>query len=268
MANPIITLTTDFGLHDAFVGIMKGVMLQIHSKVKIIDICHNISPHNILEASYIIGSAYSYFPKKTIHVIVIDPGVGSERKPIIALTDDYYFVAPDNGVLSYVYHQECNTRVFHITEKKYFRSSISTTFHGRDLFAPVGAWLATGVPPEEFGQEIINYKKFDVPQPVFLQANFYEFKIIHIDHFGNLITSIQKEFFQKNLSNGPGRGFLLEISDRKIRQLSPHFASLQKGAEIGAIIGSSGHIEIFSYQNRADQLLGVHAGDTGKIKFI
>ena len=115
---------------------------------------------------------------------------------------------------------------------------------------------------------IIDFKKFDLPQPVFLQQNLYEFKILHIDHFGNLITSIQEKFFQKNLSKGPCKSFVVEISGKKIRQLSTHFASLQEEPGIGAIIGSSGYIEIFSYQNRADQLLGVNTGNTGKITFI
>ena len=268
MPEQIISLTTDFGLQDAFVGIMKGVILQINPKACIVDLCHKITAYNIQEASFVIGSAYTFFPEQTIHVVVVDPGVGSERRPILAKTPQYYFIAPDNGVLSYIYQEQPEVRVFHLTQKQYFRSEISSTFHGRDIFALVAAWLSTGLSPHVFGPEIQDYLKLEILQPRCLAPNTYEFQIIHIDNFGNLITSVKKDFFEQALSQAPQHSFFLEIGTYSIDFLSTHFGLMSEaGGQAGVIFGSTQNLEIFTNQNRADQLLNIRVGDKGKISF-
>jgi S-adenosylmethionine hydrolase len=150
VTRPVITLTTDFGLSDHFVGVMKGVILDIQPAAQIVDISHGVQPYQILDGAFTIAEAYRYFPKKTIHVVVVDPGVGSARRPLLAEMGGQCFVAPDNGVLSMVFARE-KTKVRHITNQRYFLHPLSRTFHGRDVFSPVAAHLAAGVTPAKFG---------------------------------------------------------------------------------------------------------------------
>src|ERR1700729_3126348 len=151
MPAPILTLTTDFGLSDHFVGVMKGVILGILPEVQLIDVSHGIQPYGIADGAFTIAQAYRYFPKKTVHVVVVDPGVGSARRPLLAEMAGQYFVAPDNGVLSMVLARE-KRKVRHITNERYFLDPVSRTFHGRDIFSPVAAHLTTGVTPAQFGR--------------------------------------------------------------------------------------------------------------------
>ena len=267
MSEQVISLTTDFGLQDPFVGIMKGVILQINPKACLVDICHKITAHNIQEAAFVIGNSYTFFPEQTIHLVVVDPGVGGERRPLLVKTPHYYFVAPDNGVLSYIYQEQAEVRVFHLTQKQYFRSEISSTFHGRDIFALVAAWLSTGLSPHVFGPEIKDYLKVDIPQPLSLAPNIFEFQIIHIDNFGNLITTIKKDFFEHASSQAPRKGFSLEIGSHTIQCLYTHYGSLSEVGQAGVILGSTKNLEIFANQNRADRLLQISVGAKGKITF-
>jgi S-adenosyl-L-methionine hydrolase (adenosine-forming) len=158
VAGPIITLTTDFGLSDHFVGVMKGVILGIQPAAQLIDISHGVQPYDIADGAFTIAQAYGYFPKKTIHIVVVDPGVGSARRPLLAEMAGQYFVAPDNGVLSMVFGRETaagkQCRVRHITNEGYFVHPVSRTFHGRDVFSPVAAHLAAGITPAQFGKRI------------------------------------------------------------------------------------------------------------------
>lgn len=266
---PIITLTTDFGEHDPFVGIMKGVILSINPRVRIVDLCHHVPAHHILEASFLLGSSYRFFPAGTIHVVVVDPGVGSQRRPILAQGKNCYFIAPDNGVLSYSYQEErADLQVFHLTRKEYFRSHVSQTFHGRDIFAPVSAWLSTGLAPHLFGPRISDYQELKIPEPRCLAHQVYEFQIIHIDAFGNLITSIGQQFFSQAMSQGKGQRFSLEIASQVITCLQTHYAALDQSSRIGAIFGSTGNLEIFANQASASKVLRVSVGDTGRITFL
>jgi S-adenosylmethionine hydrolase len=206
MREPIISLTTDFGEHDPFVGIMKGVILGINPSVQIVDLCHQVPAHRILEASFLLNSSYRYFPFGTIHVVVVDPGVGSRRRPILVQTPQFFFVAPDNGVLSYLYQEQPDLQVFHLTESRYFRPEISQTFHGRDIFAPAAAWLSTGLSPHALGPRIQDYLQLEVPEPRCLAPHVFEFQIIHIDTFGNLITNIGQDFFFSEASQDQRQG--------------------------------------------------------------
>ncbi len=164
MAEPrVVTFTTDFGLNDPFVGIMHGVVLSIHPETRMVDICHAIPSFNVPDAAWTIAQAYRFFPPRSVHVIVVDPGVGSARRPILAETEDYIFVAPDNGVLSLIEMREPKFTVRHITAERYFLQPVSQTFHGRDIFAPVAAWLSKGVEPAEFGPEVSDHVRLPLP---------------------------------------------------------------------------------------------------------
>src|SRR5882762_8050824 len=158
---PIITLTTDYGTNDHLVGTLKGVILKINPEATIVDITHNVAPFDLLDGALAIGSAYSYFPARTIHVVVVDPGVGTDRRPLLVTAENQYFVAPDNGVLSLIYDREDNVVARHVTAEHYFLQPVSKTFHGRDVFAPIAAWLTKGWQTASMGDEITDYKKLD-----------------------------------------------------------------------------------------------------------
>ncbi|MGA8011887.1 MAG: SAM-dependent chlorinase/fluorinase, partial [Candidatus Acidiferrales bacterium] len=187
MARPIITLTTDFGTNDHLVGVMKGVILSINPEVNIVDITHSVIAHDLLDGALTIGQAYKYFPPKTVHLVVVDPGVGSARRPILVAGDTHYFVAPDNGVLSSVYDQTEALYVWNIISEHYFRQPVSKTFHGRDVFAPVAAWLTKSWQSSAFGEAITDYARFAMPKPK-TAGNTIKGVVLRVDQFGNLIT--------------------------------------------------------------------------------
>ena len=253
----IITLTTDFGAQDAYVATMKGVILDINPEVTIVDICHSIEPQNIAQAAFIISTAYDYFPRDTIHVVIVDPGVGSQRKAIILKTQNALFVAPDNGVLSYIISASPEEpQAVELTNPKFWRHPVSSTFHGRDIFAPVAAHLSLGVPLEEFGQAITSLSTFPMPHPQTVAKGKLLGHILHIDRFGNLITDVVKEDLpQGNLS--------VEIAGRQIEGLSISYA---EGDELLALLGSSGHLEVALKNGSAASLLGARIGDEVRIK--
>ena len=247
-----IALLTDFGTTDYFVGAMKGVILQVNKNAKIIDITHEIEPQNIRAASFTLRACYKNFPKKTIFVAVVDPGVGSERRAILVETKDYFFVAPDNGVLSFVFNDSENFRVLEISNKNFFNQPVSKTFHGRDIFAPSAAYLSNGVSPAEFGDEITDFVKGQESKPAKINEKTIEAEIIYSDHFGNLITNLTHTDLPESFS--------LEIKDHKITKLQTYFAEAEKD-EIFIIFGSAGFLEIAAFQNSAKKLLNTEIGD-------
>ncbi len=186
----IITLTTDFGTRDYFSGAMKGVILGINPEARIIDISHEVASHDIWGAAYLLGAAYEYFPQYTIHVVVVDPGVGSQRRPVLAVTDKHYFIAPDNGVLSFIYADPGFSKVIHLTADHYFREGQGSTFNARDVFAPAAAWLSKGIEANNFGEEITDYVRFNIPRSR-KEGNEVAGEIVYIDKFGNAITNIK-----------------------------------------------------------------------------
>ena len=196
---PIITLLTDFGLQDHFVGTIKGVILNIHPDVEIIDISHDVPPHDIFQAAFVLKSSYTYFPKGTIHVVVVDPGVGTDRRPIIVSSEMGYFIAPDNGVLSYIYAEDGVSEVREITAEHYFLKPRTGTFDGRDVFASIAAWFSKGVGLPAFGEPITDYKKFEIPHPVPMQQGTWKCKIVYVDRFGNLVSNLSREHFKEFL---------------------------------------------------------------------
>lgn len=266
----IITLTTDFGLADAYVAAMKGVILGINPEAKLVDICHTIKPQDISQAAFILSTAYQFFPERTIHLVVVDPGVGTERRAVILRTPLADFVAPDNGVLSYIIEQS-STRsaetgsniqqrepgpeleAIAITRSQFWRSPVSPTFHGRDIFAPVAARLSLGFPPAEFGERITSLAVLPLLHPHQEPDGSVVGHILHVDNFGNLITNI------RNSDLPPaGKTITIEVGSRLIEGLSRTY---DEGEELLALIGSSGYLEISLRNGNASQFLSAEVGD-------
>lgn len=247
----IITLTTDFGLDDFFVGAMKGVILSINPSITIVDITHTIRPHDIRDAAFTLAQAYGEFPSGTIHVVVVDPGVGSSRKPILLTTSRYAFIGPDNGVFSFIYAEEEIEHIIHITADQYFRQPISQTFHGRDIFAPTAAWLSKGIDPTCFGHPLTDVVKFDLPRPRAISPTHIRGHVIHIDRFGNLITNLTSKDVPPEAARS-GTRFI--INDHTIIRFQSHFAEAPPG-EPFAILGSTGRWEIAINQDSAAERL-------------
>jgi hypothetical protein len=256
MKRPIITLTTDFGLSDHFVGVMKGVILGIEPAAQVIDISHGVQPYQIADGAFTIAQAYRYFPKKTIHVVVVDPGVGSARRPLLAEMAGQFFIAPDNGVLSMIFARE-QAKVRHIANQNYFLHPVSRTFHGRDVFSPVAAYLASGVAPAKFGQRIEDYLRPSFDQPMQTGKHTWIGTILKTDRFGNLATNFHIDRFAAIRTHA----FSLHVGARAIKRLASTFSEYPPG-EVFAIIGSSGYLEIAASQGSAAKTLGCGAGSS------
>ena len=271
----IITLTTDFGLSDAYVAAMKGVMLGINPEVGLIDICHTIKHQNIAEAAFVLSTACQFFPQRTIHVVVVDPGVDTKRRAIILRTPSADFVAPDNGVLSYVVQEFLSKPVedidklqqielgaelgaVAITKSQFWRSPVSPTFHGRDIFAPVAALLSLGFPPINFGEAITSAIMLPLPHPLQTVDGGLTGHILHIDSFGNLITNIKSSDLPqtKQVIN-------IEVGNQVISGLSPTYA---EGGGLLALIGSSGYLEVSLKGGSASSLVNAEVGDKIRIR--
>ncbi len=259
MARPhVVTLTTDFGLADHFVGAIKGVLLDVLPEVNIVDISHAVQAFDVLDGALMISEAYQYFPAGTVHMVVVDPGVGSDRRPILATVGEHYFVAPDNGVLSFVCENADRISVREITSNHYFRQPVSSTFHGRDIFAPVAANLAKGVDPAKFGEEITDYATFAAPKPRTAPDGSLRGIVLKIDRFGNLLTNIRAEHAPHILGdNAPP--FRIGIGQHEITDILSHYAQGAPGKLFG-IIGSTGCLEICSNRGSAAKLLSVGKG--------
>jgi S-adenosylmethionine hydrolase len=255
---PIITLTTDFGGNDHFVGAMKGVILDIVPEAQIVDICHSVQAFDVLDGALTISQAYSYFPNRTVHVVVVDPGVGTARRPIVASCDKYHFVAPDNGVLSLVYAKEERMHVRHITSEHYFLQPVSNTFHARDIFAPVAAYLAKEVDSLKFGDEVDDYTKFSAPKPKAVDANRLRGVVLKVDRFGNLITNFTPQDVPALFGAG-AKGFKIVLGNREITEMHSNYAEGAPG-EIFGLLGSMGFLEIAANRGAAAQLAGAGKG--------
>jgi S-adenosyl-L-methionine hydrolase (adenosine-forming) len=254
MANRLITFTTDFGLSDHFVGVMKGVVAGFAPTARVIDISHDVAPYNVTEAAFIIAEAWPYFPKRTIHVIVVDPGVGSARRPILAEAGGHFFVAPDNGVLSMVFDAAPH-KVRVISNPKFMRRDISRTFHGRDVFAPAAAHLAKGAQPVAFGKLIHDYIRAGIARPTRLGPASWRGTILKIDRFGNLITN----FAASDFAGVNARPFEMRAGTQRVHRLALNYAETEAG-DLFVIVGSSGYLEIAANQTSAASLLGCSAG--------
>jgi S-adenosylmethionine hydrolase len=256
MGKPIITLLTDFGTRDPYVGSMKGVILNINPQCIVIDITHQVNPHDIQEGAFILANAYRYFPKGTIHLSVVDPGVGGTRKPILLVTQNYFFVGPDNGLFTLIARKEKVKQVVALTEKKYFLSKISKTFHGRDLFAPVAAHLSLGIKPGAFGYKISAIKALGFEKPIVKGGKLFG-EILHIDTFGNLVSNIDEE---KLFRFSKGQPFVIRAGRRTIHGLKKGYWEGKKG-ELIVLLGSSSLLEISVREGNAQKVLKVKKGD-------
>jgi S-adenosylmethionine hydrolase len=257
----VITLTTDFGLADHFVGAVKGVILNINAQVELVDICHDVGSYDILDGAFTLAQSYRFFPPGSIHLVVVDPGVGSARRPILACASNAQFVAPDNGVLSMVYEREPGVEVRHITAERYFLRPVSNTFHGRDIFAPVSGWLSRGVAAGQFGDVITDYVRIALPKPARLrQGNEQrvEGSVLKVDKFGDVITNITPEDVPELFSATPPP-FRILIGGREITRLCRSFSE-GNPSEPFAILGSSGFIEIGLNRGSAAKVLDSRPG--------
>ena len=262
---PIITLTTDFGNDDPFDGVIKGVILNICPQANIVDLTHNISPQDIYQANFLLGSCYQYFPRKTIHICVVDPGVGSLRRPILIETKNYFFIGPDNGLFTAILEKEEVKNIIELTEKKYWLKKVSQTFHGRDIFAPVAAYLAKGVKPQYFGRKIKKEKLFTlltnkpaVKTPRRGVSTGYKGIIQYIDHFGNLITNIPNEELTLRVSG--------KLKNLNFKGLVSSFAKALP-EKLTAIKGSSGYMELFIFKGNAAKYTHANVGNKVEVTF-
>lgn len=253
---PVVTLLTDFGTADYFVAAVKGVILTINPLVSLVDITHEIPAQDIEAGAFTLLTCYRDFPPGTIHLAVVDPGVGSTRRPIVVTAGSYAFVGPDNGLFSYVCDSEASRETFHVTAKKYFRSSPSPTFHGRDIFGPVAAALSQGVKPKKLGQRIEDQLRLAPLAPVKEPDGKLRGRIIHIDHFGNCITN----FTRADLPDS--QNIKLSVKRKVIKTFRQFFAD-KNGSEdeIFAIWGSAGFLELAINRGSAAELLKAHCGD-------
>ncbi len=254
MPRPVITLTTDFGLSDHYVGTMKGVIAKICPQAQMVDISHEVPAYAIAEGAYLIAQAYRYFPKKTVHLIVVDPGVGSSRRPIVAEAAGQYFVAPDNGVLGMIYAREKH-KVRVISNDRYFLKPVSRTFHGRDIFSPAAAQIAAGLKPDRLGKRIGDYVRPEFAKPRAGGPGVWKGSVLKVDHFGNIVTNFHASEFPR-LAAGK---FSLRLGSTRVSALAANYAERASG-ELFAIVGSGGYLEISINQDSAANRTGCRAG--------
>ena len=279
---PLITLTTDFGLDDPFVGIMKGVILNIEPEAHIIDTTHNIDPQNIFQASQTLNATYPWYPRKTIHIVVVDPGVGGPalnklpkesnpsliaegrgplgKKPIVVQSQFQTFIGPDNGVLTSALDPK--SKAYELNNPKYFLKHISNTFHGRDLFAPVAAWIATGIAASKMGPRILKPTRLELPEAKQKNKSI-KGEIIYIDRFGNATTNISAELISKTFASSDT--IEIKIGKNKIDGLVTGYYQINPG-QIGAILNSWNQVEVFCRENSAEKKLKLKTGQTVTLK--
>jgi S-adenosylmethionine hydrolase len=262
MAKPIIAFLTDFGTRDHYVSVMKGVVLTINPEVTLVDLAHDLPPHDVASAAHELASTYKYFPPATIFVVVVDPGVGSSRRGLAAEAGDWRFVAPDNGVLTSVFAETAPKKIVELTERRYARPTVSRTFEGRDRFAPAAAWLSKGVQLAAFGRAVTDYYVLPVPQPT-LTDGILTGVVVHIDRFGNIITNLDRRACER-LTDGPGT-LRLTVADHPISRIVSTYSDLAED-EIGALFGSTDRLECAAHAHSAAERLGVRVGDAVELR--
>ncbi|MEW6570246.1 MAG: SAM-dependent chlorinase/fluorinase [Nitrospirota bacterium] len=258
MDHSVITLTTDFGHEDPFAGIVRGVILNINPSANVVDITHDINPQDIMEASFVIKNSFSFFPRRSIHVVVVDPGVGSARRPIMVAAETHYFIGPDNGVFSGIYKLTEPT-VIHITSQHYFLPKRSPTFHGRDIFAPVAAWLSRGVDITNFGDTISDYVTIQLPEVKKSAANIIEGEVVYIDRFGNLTTNISAADIENMLQDKPDRKIKVLVKGKEAPFKDFYSQAQDKG--LYSLINSFGYLELFVNKGNASSDFGIKRGE-------
>jgi hypothetical protein len=258
---PVITLSTDFGWDDPYVGIMKGVILGINPRATLVDITHGLSPHRLLEAAFKLATAADYFPKGTIHLAVVDPGVGGVRRPIVVETNKQSWVGPDNGIFTRILQAFPDFRVFQLTNPDYFLKPVSRTFHGRDIFAPAAAHLSRGISSTVLGNPIFDPVLLDLPEPV-RKKNSLSGRVLYADRFGNLITNLSREVVDYYSQRGE---ITVRIGSRIIRGIKDRYGQERSGRLL-ALFGSSGYLEIACNLGSAAEKVGYVPGKVLEVK--
>lgn len=260
---PIITLLSDFGTADAYVGAMKGAVLSVNPETLVVDITHDVPPQDVVSGAWLLAVAYRYFPPGSVHVAVVDPGVGGERRAIAARAGGWYFVAPDNGVLSWVFANTEREEVVELRNSQYFLPEISHTFHGRDIFAPVAAHIAAGVPLSSLGPAVADPVMLPLPE-LHIEPDVIRAQIAHVDRFGNLITNLDVETLQR-WQGETETGIEISAAARRLHGVRDTYGSAERG-DLLALIESSGYLEIAVREGSAGQVLGLRRGDAVEVR--
>ena len=262
MARPVIALLTDFGSRDHYAGVMKGVVLGICPEVTLVDVSHDLPAHDVPFAAHELAATYRFFPAGTIFLVVVDPGVGTARRGIAAEAADRKFVAPDNGVLSAVFRESPPKRVVELSERRYARPTVSRTFEGRDRFAPAAAWIAKGTQLDAFGRPVTDYLMLDASLPI-TENGVLRGRVVRIDRFGNVVTNIDRQAYEK--FTGGQAGVQIAVKGQPISRLVSTYADIHAG-EVGALFGSTDHLECSAQATSAAERLGVSAGDPVELR--
>jgi hypothetical protein len=261
MPRPVIALLSDFGTLDHYAGTMKGVILGICPDAALVDLTHDIPPHDVVTAAVELAASYKYFPAGTIFLAVVDPGVGSARRGLAVEAGEFKFVAPDNGVLSAVLQETPPKRVVELTERRYARPTVSRTFEGRDRFAPAAAWLAKGVQLSALGRPVTDYQRIDLA-PAEVQGDAIVGRVLRIDHFGNLVTNIDRRTFERFAQGG---AIQIEAGPHRIGRLVATYAEIGDG-EVCALFGSTDHLELAAHAASAVDRLRLERGAPVKVR--
>ncbi|MEW6757592.1 MAG: SAM-dependent chlorinase/fluorinase [Acidobacteriota bacterium] len=252
---PIVTLLTDFGLQDPWVGSLKGVLWSIQPAFRIVDLCHEVPPHDVFSGAFTLYRSYRDFPPWTIHLCVVDPGVGTARRPILVVTDDRYFIGPDNGIFSFVYQFETAFKVVHVTADHYFRKKVGQTFHGRDVFAPVAAWLSKGIDSSRFGEAVEDFVRLPVPVDRRVGDSLVKGELCGVDRFGNLLTNVRAETLAELASVSGRTRFKVLVAGQEVPLVDS--GGYAQEAPLFALVGSAGLLEVAASQRSAAEMLGI-----------
>jgi hypothetical protein len=253
-----VTLTSDFGVQDPYVGVMKGVMLKINPRLHLVDLTHAIAPQDIRAAAFLLSHSFGFFPRNSLHVVVVDPGVGTARRAILVASENHFFLAPDNGVLGLIEKVEEVRAVYEITASHYYLPEQSSTFHGRDVFAPIAAWFTRGVGPELLGERIESVQRLELPAPV-AHGTVLAGQVVHVDRFGNLISNLDKDGLRGVLSSTGAKRMSVEIGGRDLGALRRTYAEGPDGTPF-PLIGSYGTVEVAIKGGNAAASLGLSSG--------
>ncbi|HZE89188.1 MAG TPA: SAM-dependent chlorinase/fluorinase [Verrucomicrobiae bacterium] len=264
---PIITLTTDFGNTDHYVASIKGAILSAMTSVQIVDVTHDVPPHDIAAAAQIVKDVFPAFPPRTVHVVVVDPGVGTARRPVIVSSDNQYFVGPDNGVFTLIYESEQFTGAVHVTATHYMTPDPSATFHGRDVFAPVAAQLARGLGMENFGDPIEDAVRVDLPKPRVTPEGMVKATVIQIDRFGNVITNLSRASLDALMTKLGRTGLRGGVGGTAITETRATYADGSSGSPF-FLFNSSSRLEIAAHEARACDMLSLKRGDSVDVHIV
>ncbi len=259
-SRPVITLLSDFGERDGFAGILKGVLFGICPEANVVDLTHDVVPQDVTGGALVLASAVGYFPGRTIHLAVVDPGVGTARRPILIDTEDFVLVGPDNGLLSLAADRSPVRRIVDLDRPQYFLESPSPTFHARDVFAPVAAHCARGADPGEMGSAVDGFQRLSLPQPRRVDDGL-EGQVIHVDRFGNLICNIR----QADLDDFRAAGLSISLGGVQIPEISPHYSAVREGKPV-VVWNSWGRLEVAVRNGSAARQLRARSGDRVQVK--